>query len=146
MHDGEVVQVGTSEALVERPEHTFVGHFIGSPGMNLFPCEVDVDGVRIDGNRISLAEPPRASADGGRVELGVRPEFIRFDPDGMSVELRAVADVGRYRIVDAALGRHPFKIYCPEGVEIPSSDARVTFDPRHASVYVDGWRVAGGAS
>ena len=32
MYDGEVVQIGTPEELFERPAHTFVGYFIGSPG------------------------------------------------------------------------------------------------------------------
>ena len=32
MHDGAVVQIGTPEELFERPAHTFVGYFIGSPG------------------------------------------------------------------------------------------------------------------
>lgn len=146
MHDGEVVQAGTSEALFERPEHTFVGHFIGSPGMNLFPCTVDDDGVRVDGRVIPLHAPPAPHQVAGEVQLGVRPEFIRFDAQGIAVELRAVADIGRYRIVDAALGRHAFKIYCPEGVEIPSVDARVVFDPRHANVYANGWRVEGRTS
>ena len=41
MHEGEVVQIGTPVELFERPAHTFVGHFIGSPGMNVLPCEVD---------------------------------------------------------------------------------------------------------
>ena len=141
MHEGEVVQVGTSEELFERPEHTFVGHFIGSPGMNLFPCTLSGDGVRIDEHRIALDTPPAPGQSGGVTELGVRPEFIRFDPHGLAVELRGVADIGRYRIVDAALGRHPFKIYCPEDVEIPADNARVTFDPRHTNVYVDGWRL-----
>jgi glycerol transport system ATP-binding protein len=145
MHEGEVVQVGTSDALFERPEHTFVGHFIGSPGMNVFPCEVADDGVRIDGNRIALDAPPSPDQVKGTAQLGVRPEFIRFDGQGMPVELRRIADIGRYRIVDAALGGHPFKIYCSEDVEIPSNDARVVFDPRHANVYVDGWRVEGKA-
>ena len=40
MQDGSVVQVGTPVELFERPRHTFVGHFIGSPGMNVLPCEV----------------------------------------------------------------------------------------------------------
>ena len=40
MHEGEVVQVGTPVDLFERPAHTFVGHFIGSPGMNVLPCEL----------------------------------------------------------------------------------------------------------
>ncbi len=41
MNNGEVVQVGTPIDLFERPTHTFVGHFIGSPGMNVLPCSVD---------------------------------------------------------------------------------------------------------
>jgi len=143
MHEGEIVQVGTSEALFERPEHTFVGHFIGSPGMNLFPCEVRDDGVWVDGQHIPVDGPPSPGQAQGRVELGVRPEFIRFDPQGMAVETRRVADVGRYRIVDAVLGEQPFKIYCPEHVEIPTTSPRVVFDPRHANIYVDGWRVEG---
>lgn len=145
MHEGEVVQIGTSEELFQRPEHTFVGHFIGSPGMNLFPCAVRDDGVWIDGSRIPVEAPPSPARARGTVELGVRPEFIRFDPDGMTVEIRRVADIGRYRIVDAALGGHTFKIYCPEDVEIPFADPRVVFDPHHTSVYVDGWRVEGSA-
>jgi glycerol transport system ATP-binding protein len=145
MHEGEIVQIGTSEDLFERPEHTFVGHFIGSPGMNLFPCRVSDDGVWVDGNRIPVPAPPAPEQAAGEVELGVRPEFIRFDPEGMAVQMRGIADIGRYRIIDAALGSHPFKIYCPEGVEIPSSNPRVVFDPRHANVYVDGWRVDRGA-
>ncbi len=141
MHEGEVVQVGTSEALFERPEHTFVGHFIGSPGMNLFPCTVAEHGVRIDEHPVELAAPPAADQANGKVELGVRPEFIRFADDGLPVTIGRVADIGRYRIVDARLGRHEFKIYCAEDTAIPADHARVRFDARHAHVYVDGWRV-----
>ena len=38
MNDGMIVQAGTPVELFERPRHTFVGHFIGSPGMNLLPA------------------------------------------------------------------------------------------------------------
>ena len=34
MNEGRAVQIGTPDDLFERPEHTFVGYFIGSPGMN----------------------------------------------------------------------------------------------------------------
>ena len=37
MYDGEIVQIGTPAELFERPKHTFVGYFIGSPGMNVMP-------------------------------------------------------------------------------------------------------------
>ena len=40
MTRGRAVQVGTASELFERPSHTFVGHFIGSPGMNFLPAAV----------------------------------------------------------------------------------------------------------
>ena len=40
MYDGRVVQMGTPEELFETPAHTFVGYFIGSPGMNLLDAAV----------------------------------------------------------------------------------------------------------
>ena len=45
MHEGTVVQIGSPVELFERPRHTFVGHFIGSPGMNVLPCEVAITRV-----------------------------------------------------------------------------------------------------
>ena len=39
MYDGEIVQIGTPAELFLRPKHTFVGYFIGSPGMNVMPGE-----------------------------------------------------------------------------------------------------------
>ena len=42
-----------------------------------------------------------ADADeGARLEIGVRPEFVSFDTDGVPVDVIKVADAGRYRIVD----------------------------------------------
>src|SRR4030081_4161947 len=37
MHDGRVVQSGTPAELFDKPEHTFVGYFIGSPRLNIVP-------------------------------------------------------------------------------------------------------------
>lgn len=39
MTRGRAVQVGTPGELFERPQHAFVGHFIGSPGMNFLPAQ-----------------------------------------------------------------------------------------------------------
>ncbi len=66
MHDGAVVQTGTPDELFERPAHTFVGHFIGSPGMNLLPAQVQGATATIEGHAIPLArhysDLPTASA------------------------------------------------------------------------------------
>ena len=50
MKDGEIVQIGTPVELYEDPKHTFVGHFIGSPGMNVLPCQVE-NGVALFAGR-----------------------------------------------------------------------------------------------
>jgi glycerol transport system ATP-binding protein len=47
MTQGEVVQTGSAQALFEAPAHTFVGYFIGNPGMNLLPCVVKDGAARV---------------------------------------------------------------------------------------------------
>src|SRR6185437_6440307 len=54
MYEGEVVQIGTPEELFERPAHTFVGYFIGSPGMNVAPAVVDGGTAHIGDSAITL--------------------------------------------------------------------------------------------
>src|SRR5690606_21616678 len=44
MHAGQIVQFGTPRELFERPRHTFVGFFIGSPGMNLIEVRAEAGG------------------------------------------------------------------------------------------------------
>jgi glycerol transport system ATP-binding protein len=142
MVDGQVVQAGTPVELFERPRHTFVGHFIGSPGMNLLPCEIDAAGVvRVDGQALPVAGRQTAAARGKRTEVGVRPEFIRFGNDGMPVSVERVADVGRFRIVDARHRGQLIKVLVGEGDEVPLERAHLQFDPRHTQLYADGWIV-----
>ena len=49
MHEGQIVQTGTPVELFEKPKHTFVGHFIGSPGMNILPCEIENGQINFEG-------------------------------------------------------------------------------------------------
>jgi glycerol transport system ATP-binding protein len=52
MHEGQIVQTGTPVELFEKPKHTFVGHFIGSPGMNILPCEIENGQINFEGKII----------------------------------------------------------------------------------------------
>ena len=47
MARGRAVQVGGADDLFERPAHTFVGHFIGSPGMNFLPAQWTDGALRV---------------------------------------------------------------------------------------------------
>ena len=139
MHEGMVVQIGTPVELFEKPKHTFVGHFIGSPGMNLLPCEIIDGSPSLFGNRVDIETRLEAPAGGGRIELGVRPEFVRFETEGLPVEIAKIDDVGRHRIVETRCNDHSIKMLVPEGVSIPADKGHVRFDPAHTQVYADGW-------
>ncbi len=144
MNIGQVVQIGTPVELFERPQHTFVGHFIGSPGMNLIPCEV-IDGkVYVADQAVETANPPANGKLTGRLEIGVRPEFVSFASHGLPVQVVKVSDAGRFRVVDTLHAGHSIKLLVAEGREIPSDGAKLSLDPEHTRIYQDGW-MAGAA-
>jgi glycerol transport system ATP-binding protein len=138
MNDGEIVQTGTPIELFEKPHHTFVGHFIGSPGMNFLPCEVKGGKASIGGIAIEAANAKAAS--GGKLELGVRPEFVSLATKGVDADIVKVADIGRVRVVETRLASgHAVKLVVPEGVGIPEKKAKLAFDAAHSFVYQDSW-------
>ncbi|TPW30303.1 ABC transporter ATP-binding protein [Pararhizobium mangrovi] len=139
MYDGEIVQIGTPEELFARPKHTFVGYFIGSPGMNVVPVTLDGGTAHVDGEAIALPAPPRERPQ-AKTELGVRPEFVRLTRDGMPFSIDTVEDLGRHRIVRGHLGAHAIAAVVPENETIPA-EPRVTFDPAGINLYADSWRM-----
>lgn len=80
LYEGEIVQVGTPEALFERPEHTFVGYFIGSPGMNIAPCELQGSKAIVEGYEIALGSTYEKQAASSKIEVGIRPEHLSLAP------------------------------------------------------------------
>jgi len=140
MQEGEVVQIGTPVDLFERPAHTFVGHFIGSPGMNLLPCTIRDGAAFFDGAHVATAN--RATT-GGRSEIGVRPEFVTLGPAGIPAEVTRVADVGRHRVVEAWAAGHRVNALLPEGKPVTPGPAHLVFDPAQTRIYLDGWLAEG---
>lgn len=139
MYEGEIVQIGTPDELFERPRHTFVGYFIGSPGMNVLPVELDGVRARIGEHVIDL--PQRFAVKGGaRTEFGIRPEFVRIGDTGIPVSVTRVDDIGRHRIVHASLEGRAVAAIVPEEAEIPAHP-RIAFEPEGINIYADSWRV-----
>jgi glycerol transport system ATP-binding protein len=138
MYEGEIVQLGTPEELFERPEHTFVGYFIGSPGMNVLPVEIDGARARLGEHTIALPGRPAAK---GLAELGIRPEFVRLGREGMPVAVRRVEDLGRHKVVWVGLGAHEIAAILPEADDVPA-EPHVRFDPDRINIYTHSRRVA----
>ena len=140
MYDGRVVQIGTPQELFERPAHTFVGYFIGSPGMNVLPAEVSGQQARVSGQVVELGAHYAAS---GKVELGVRPEFVRLSTGaGIPAKIRRVEDVGRHKIVRLTVEGREVSAILGEGDSIPADVSAVQFAPEGINIYANDWRVA----
>ncbi len=141
MDHGRVVQVGTPVELFEKPQHTFVGHFIGSPGMNVLPCELDNLKPFFNGHSIETEKPVENNHDGKSLEIGVRPEFVKFADSGIPVSIQKVSDAGRYRVVETTSGDTKIRLLVNEGESIPADNAHLQFDPLKTRLYADGWLV-----
>lgn len=143
MHDGLVVQIGTPQELFDTPAHTFVGYFIGSPGMNFIPVSVEGNRAITNGKTVDLAS--NYGSPRGTTALGIRPEFVRLTKGaGLPVSIDHVRDVGRQKLVSATLFDAKINIVADAGVESEADMTNVTFDPKKVSIFCDDWRVEGG--
>jgi glycerol transport system ATP-binding protein len=146
MYDGAVVQAGPPVELFSRPAHTFVGYFIGSPGMNVLPARVHGRTASIGSGTIELAAAYPALPHDKTVEIGVRPEDIRLvqgGADGLPVQLSRVEDIGRLKIARVLFEGRELNVVVPEDQPIPADDLRAVPVAGRVHVYVDS-RLVGG--
>jgi glycerol transport system ATP-binding protein len=103
MTRGRAVQIGTASELFERPRHTFVGNFIGSPGMNFLAANGSAAGIEVAGQTLATAAPAA-----GKFTLGVRPEYVQLTdagaPGSLPGEVTQAQDIGTYWLVTARVG------------------------------------------
>jgi len=128
MTRGRVVQTGSASELFERPQHTFVGHFIGSPGMNFLPA-----------------------ANG--TTLGVRPEYVTLAaphaPGAVAATVTQAQDIGTYWLVTARAGTNAneavIRARLGPGEDIPRAGDAVWLNVvgAHTCYYRDEQLVAG---
>lgn len=148
MHDGRVVQSGTPAELFDKPAHTFVGYFIGSPGMNILPAEVRGREARIGGHVIALDRSYDNLPSGAKIEIGVRPEFVEVvapAPGLLAARIERIDDLGRIRFARVRVGDAKLAARAPAGFTSADGSAGLKFDPSHVHVYADSLLVEGAA-
>ena len=144
MYEGEIVQIGSPQDLFENPEHTFVGYFIGSPGMNFLDCTLDGATARFNGESIALDETLAAKGHkaGGKLEVGIRPMYLQMHTEtvdgGIPAQVKLVEDQGSYMIVTLLLAGETVRVRLPEGHAVPEKKAWLRFPPRWTRLYADG--------
>jgi glycerol transport system ATP-binding protein len=148
MTQGEVVQAGSAQELFEEPAHTFVGYFIGNPGMNLLPCSVSDGAAWIGDSRIALSQHARAALNGasGSITLGIRPEFVECasepQADTLAATVTTVRNLGTHYLADFKIGANTIAaktryLSAPEG-----SRLWLRFPPERTLYYLNDKRVA----
>lgn len=148
MHDGRVVQSGTPAELFDKPAHTFVGYFIGSPGMNILPAVVRGREAKIDGHVIALNRSYDNLPAGAKIEIGVRPEFVETvapAPGLLTSKIERIDDLGRIRFARVRIGEAKIAARAPAGFTSADGTAGLRFDPSHVHVYADSLLVEGAA-
>ncbi len=140
MYEGQIVQIGTPDELFARPRHTFVGYFIGSPGMNVLPIDLEDGEIRLGSRAIALPGALAAVASGQPVELGIRPEYVRIGRTGLPVRIAKVEDIGRLKIVRTEFEGREIVAIIGEDAEIPA-DPHLTFADEGINLYADSWRI-----
>lgn len=140
MYEGEIVQIGTPEELFENPAHTFVGYFIGSPGMNFLECTLDGNVAHVNGATIAL-EPRLASACKVKenLKLGIRPLYVELHENeveaGVKAKITHVEDQGFCKIVTAEFGSQSVKVRIKDNRTLPSGECWLSFPPDKTKLY-----------
>ncbi|HUH60864.1 MAG TPA: ABC transporter ATP-binding protein [Candidimonas sp.] len=141
MSRGKVVQAGTPEALFERPAHTFVGHFIGSPGMNLLPCSFAHGVLEVAGQAVTV--PNGMAVPAGASKLGIRPEYTRLaqpdQPGAVRATINQVQDIGVCQLLTARVDAQTIRARLDLNQELPTAGSTVglvLLDP-HTCFYED---------
>lgn len=123
MSRGKMVQVGTPEALFEQPQHAFVGHFIGSPGMNFVPLQWQHGGWHLAGQRVDDGLL-QGVAHGHRLQLGIRPEYLQLVPaqaaGACAAQVVRTQDMGTHSLVTVMLEDVVLKARLTEQRQLPA--------------------------
>lgn len=127
MTRGRAVQTGSADALFERPRHTFVGHFIGSPGMNFLPAHVKAGVMQVAGLELKL--PANRTLPDGDLKLGVRPEYVAqaapHDAAALPFSVLQVQDIGTHFMLTAKIREHTIKARLDPAAAIPQIGQQV---------------------
>ena len=132
MNGGRIEQAGAPTEVYRRPATRFVATFIGSPAMNLVSGRIVEPGiVETAGGRIAFEAAAFDVTAGQQVEVGIRPEDLRFGTGGageLAFAKDFIEELGATRLFHGMLGKEPLVV----AVAAAASDeaaASVAADP-----------------
>lgn len=100
LRGGKIEQHDTPDGLYARPATEFAARFIGTPPMNLIGLAPAQGAMVVAGTQ----SPAISGAPTGAVKLGVRPEHIRIDANGIPATVESVEYFGADSILVCRVG------------------------------------------
>jgi sn-glycerol 3-phosphate transport system ATP-binding protein len=106
LHQGKPAQLATPMEVFEHPADTYVAGFIGAPAMNFLPATLTDAGsaAKLEaGPLLHFIDGRRDRPDGTALTIGIRPEHIRVDPEGVPLRIDLVEPLGSETLVHGRL-------------------------------------------
>lgn len=137
MHQGVPVQVATPSEIFERPADTYVAGFIGSPAMNLLPGLLRRNGtaIAVEDAEIDLGPTRYDRPDGYPVILGIRPEHVALDLEGMNWPVDVVEFLGSEMLIHAGRPGGEVLTIKTSNRPGPGASVQVSFPSAHIHVF-----------
>lgn len=148
MYQGKIVQFGTPQELFERPNHTFVGYFIGSPGMNFIPITKSQAGVYYQDIQLNISQQQQVAlqnTSSQNLKLGIRPEFVelsaRPESNSFAVSVLSVQHLGSYQLVVIDFNGLEMQVRVAEKMQFSGAQVHLVFPSKWLKLYVDEYLV-----
>ncbi len=138
MREGRAAQVATPMEVFSRPADTYVAGFIGAPAMNFLPARLAAHGgaaVLDAGLLLEFADGLRDGPEGRRLAIGIRPEDVRLDPEGMPLAVDLVEPLGSETLLHGRLSDATPLIVKLAGAVPPGEGFAVSLPPAAVHVF-----------
>lgn len=149
MKEGKLLQYGSPDEIYSKPSNTFVGWFLGNPGMNFMKCSCKLkDGkLVLDAGsfvaRDNIPGPYAEKISGEReVTLGIRPEDISISKEEKTGYIPCVCHfaepVGSRLLLNVELGKETtINVKVPMTVDVAVGDRAYVHFPEEKVMLFD---------
>jgi len=130
MNQGEILQYDAPENLYNKPRNTFIGWFIGNPGMNFIDCELTEEfdrvylttrnGFKYDISYLSNVYDIARSYK--RVIFGIRPEHITLSTKGIKAKCLYAEKFGNITILHIETYGEKVRAKIPQNTNVKIGD------------------------
>jgi sn-glycerol 3-phosphate transport system ATP-binding protein len=138
LHQGRPVQLATPLEVFATPATEYVAGFIGAPAMNFLPGALSHGGTAAtlaSGLVLPFGDGRREGEDGRKLSIGIRPEHLTLDPDGLRLVIDLVEPLGSETVLIGRLDGGELMSVKVQGAAPSHESVRVAIPPAAIHVF-----------